>query len=155
MFRQPGAFQFGTSDQRSKTVGSPIWRYFNLPEFEAGLPPKTLQKRKRTDSMFGFMKPVCRTDRYRKLYCDSCRFLRKSSGLLSTRFLSYEAVLVHTMAFDAGYISPEETVSPCRVLPMPQPVYLTILITRLSYRCLARHGPEGTLPDQRLWKLWP
>lgn len=70
--------------------------------------------------MFGFMKPVHRSNEYRKLYCDSCRFLREYSGQSSTVFLSYEAVLVHALAVDAGYMTLDEAASPCRILPIPK-----------------------------------
>ena len=51
--------------------------------------------------MFGFLKPLCRTEKYRKLYYDSCSHIRANYGRGATPFLSYESVLVHAMALDA------------------------------------------------------
>ncbi len=68
--------------------------------------------------MFGFLKPLCRSEKYRKFYCDSCSHLRQNYGRGATPFLSYESVLVHAMTFDAGLIHEEDTVSPCRWIPI-------------------------------------
>lgn len=70
--------------------------------------------------MFGFLNPICRSEKYRMLYCDSCSHMRANYGRGSTPFLSYESVLVHAMAFDAGLICEEDTVVPCRGLPIPK-----------------------------------
>lgn len=70
--------------------------------------------------MFGFMKPVRRSNEYRKLYCDSCAHMRQNFGRRSTSFLSYESVLAHAMAFDVGLIAEENTVSPCRIVALPK-----------------------------------
>lgn len=53
----------------------------------------------------------------RKLYCDSCSHIRANYGRGATPFLSYESVLVHAMALDAGLIREEDTTSPCRWIP--------------------------------------
>jgi len=71
-------------------------------------------------AMFGFLNPLCRTKKYRQLYCDSCSHMRQNYGQWSTPFLSYEAVLAHAMAYDAGLISEEDIVTPCRLIPAPK-----------------------------------
>ncbi len=71
--------------------------------------------------MFGLMNPGRQDTVFRRAYARCCQHQRRSHGLPSLAFLSYESVLLYLFALDAGKLSaddlPRQTC--CRLRPLP------------------------------------
>ncbi|MCA9167622.1 MAG: hypothetical protein KDB23_08135 [Planctomycetales bacterium] len=67
--------------------------------------------------MFGFLRPPPHERPYRQIYAACCAYQRRSYGLESLAFHSYEAVFLYLLAVDAGVVSAPsaDAVTCCRL----------------------------------------
>src|SRR5215475_7619814 len=72
--------------------------------------------------MFGLMNPGRQATVFRRAYARCCQHQRRTYGLTSLGFLSYESVLLYLFALDAGKLTLDDlpAYSCCRLRPLPR-----------------------------------